>query len=93
MKGAVESELSEDLSRLRPEEAAVLGLLQARLSAAGDSVRAGARVKPAGTRMRGSKKPRDKVAAPTTASKTSGMAETAPKAKRASRVRRKAAAA
>ncbi|MDE4915760.1 DNA topoisomerase IB [Methylobacterium sp. 092160098-2] len=93
VKGAVESELSEDLSRLRPEEAAVLGLLQARLSAAGDSVRAGARVKPAGTRMRSSKKPRDKVAAPTTASKTSGMAETAPKAKRTSRVRRKAAAA
>jgi len=32
MRGAVETELSEDLGRLRSEEAAVLGLLQARLA-------------------------------------------------------------
>ena len=47
VKDAVESELSDDLSSLRPEEAAVLGLLQARLAAAEDEARSGKGVKPA----------------------------------------------
>lgn len=50
MRGAVESELSEDLGRLRSEEAAVLALLQARLA----RVQAAARTeKASGTGRRG----------------------------------------
>ncbi|MCJ2090110.1 DNA topoisomerase IB [Methylobacterium sp. E-005] len=47
VKDVVESELSEDLSSLRSEEAAVLALLQARLSASESAARSGKRVKPA----------------------------------------------
>jgi DNA topoisomerase-1 len=49
MRDAVESELSEDLGRLRPEEAAVLALLQTRLASVQASVKAkgGGRVKAA----------------------------------------------
>jgi DNA topoisomerase I len=70
VKDAVESELSEDLSDLRPEEAAVLGLLQARLAAAEDAVRSGKPVKPAAARGRGSKAPRSKATAQGTAKGT-----------------------
>ncbi|MGU3666505.1 DNA topoisomerase IB [Methylobacterium sp. A49B] len=61
VKDAVESELSADLSDLRPEEAAVLGLLQARLAAAGHAARNGQPVKPATARGRGSKAPPGKA--------------------------------
>ncbi len=49
MRDAVESELSEDLGRLRPEEAAVLALLQTRLASVQASAKAkgGGRVKAA----------------------------------------------
>jgi DNA topoisomerase I len=90
VKDAVESELSEDLSRLRPEEAAVLGLLQAHLSAAEDEAKAGEVIKSAGARGRGSQKPRDKAAP--AAAKSHGS-EPGPKTKRASSARRSAVAA
>jgi DNA topoisomerase I len=83
VKDAVESELSEDLSSLRPEEAAVLGLLQARLAAAGDAVRPGDRVKPDVPRGRTGKKPRE--ASPATRS-GSARAKPAAKEKRGSGV-------
>ncbi|GJD36960.1 DNA topoisomerase IB [Methylobacterium aerolatum] len=49
MRGAVESELTDDPGRLRPEEAAVLGLLQTRLARVQASAKAkrGGRVKAA----------------------------------------------
>jgi len=47
VKDIVESELSEDLSSLRSEEAAVLALLQARLAASEDDAKAGKRIKAA----------------------------------------------
>ena len=50
VKDVVESELSEDLSSLRSEEAAVLALLQARLAASQDAARDGKRVKPTAKR-------------------------------------------
>ena len=50
VKDVVESELSEDLSNLRSEEAAVLALLQARLAASEDEAKDGKRVKPAAKR-------------------------------------------
>ncbi|MBE7200525.1 MAG: DNA topoisomerase IB, partial [Parafilimonas terrae] len=50
VKDVVESELSEDLSSLRSEEAAVLALLQARLAASEGAAREGKRVKPAAKR-------------------------------------------
>lgn len=90
VKDAVESELSEDLSRLRPEEAAVLGLLQAHLSAAEDEAKAGEVIKSAGARGRGAQKPRDKAAP--AAAKSHGS-EPGPKTKRASSARRSAVAA
>ena len=52
VKDAVESELSGDLGKLRSEEAAVLGLLQARLAASEGDARAGKKVKPAATQAR-----------------------------------------
>ncbi len=76
VKDAVESELSEDLSSLRPEEAAVLGLLQARLSAAEDAVKAGGRVKPAGARKRGAKAP-ERSKSGTAAKRASGARKAA----------------
>ena len=63
VKDAVESELSSDLSSLRPEEAAVLGLLQARLAAAENEARTGKRVKPAAKGGRRAGKPQSKVSA------------------------------
>ena len=69
VKDAVESELSDDLSNLRPEEAAVLGLLQARLAAAEDEARAGKRIKPAATGGTGVRKPRGKSASASAASR------------------------
>ena len=63
VKDAVESELSNDLSSLRPEEAAVLGLLQVRLAAAEDEARAGKRVKPAAKSGGTGKKPRGRTSA------------------------------
>jgi DNA topoisomerase I len=50
VKDVVESELSEDLSSLRSEEAAVLALLQARLAASEGEARDGKPVKPAAKR-------------------------------------------
>jgi DNA topoisomerase-1 len=61
VKDAVETELSEDLASLRPEEAAVLGLLQARLAAVEDQARDGKRIKPASGRGRGAGKPKAKA--------------------------------
>ena len=58
LKDAVETELSTDLGRLRPEEAAVLGLLQARLAMLQDTPLAGKRVKPVGARKPRMAKPR-----------------------------------
>ena len=47
VKDAVETELTDDLSRLRPEEAAVLGLLHRRLATAqDDAARSGKQVRP-----------------------------------------------
>lgn len=63
VKDAVESELSNDLSSLRPEEAAVLGLLQVRLAAAEDEARAGKQVKPAAKSGGRGKKPRGRTSA------------------------------
>jgi DNA topoisomerase-1 len=83
VKDAVESELSEDLSSLRPEEAAVLGLLQARLAAAEDDARAGKQVKPAAARGRGKTMPRSTSSAPSAASpkaKSPRTRERSPKA-------------
>ena len=60
VKDAVETELSQDLATLRSEEAAVLGLLQARLAAAQGEALSGKRVKPvsAGASKRGKGKSR-----------------------------------
>ena len=77
VKDAVESELSEDLSSLRPEEAAVLGLLQARLSAAEDAVKAKGRVKPAGARGRGAKAPERSKSGTAAAKRASGARKAA----------------
>ncbi|MCJ2121067.1 DNA topoisomerase IB [Methylobacterium sp. J-077] len=52
VKDAVETELSGDLGKLRSEEAAVLGLLQARLAASQDDAKAGKLVKPAAAQVR-----------------------------------------
>ena len=103
VKGAVESELSEDLSSLRPEEAAVLGLLQARLSAAETSVKVGAPAKRAGALGRGAKAARGTAAAKTAtgsaksepSAKTKPSAKSKPSAKvaRGARVRKREAAA
>ena len=61
VKDVVESELSEDLSSLRSEEAAVLALLQARLSASEGEAKAGKRVRPAAKRGSQGRKARPKV--------------------------------
>lgn len=62
VKDAVETELKDDLSRLRPEEAAVLGLLQKRLAAAQDKVTSDRkRVKPADSEHSGGKVSTDKT--------------------------------
>ncbi|MCJ2057441.1 DNA topoisomerase IB [Methylobacterium sp. J-048] len=63
VKDAVETELSEDLGQLRSEEAAVLGLLQARLAASEAEGLAGKRVKPAAAQVR-KRSPAKKGAAP-----------------------------
>lgn len=63
VKDVVESELSEDLSSLRSEEAAVLALLQARLAASEDAARDGKPVKPAGKRSSPGRKARSKASA------------------------------
>ncbi|SDO09748.1 DNA topoisomerase-1 [Methylobacterium phyllostachyos] len=63
VKDVVESELSQDLSSLRSEEAAVLALLQARLAASEDAARDGKRVKPAGKRSSPGRKARNKASA------------------------------
>lgn len=58
VKDAVEDELRQDLTRLRPEEAAVLGLLQARLAKAAGTKTAGTKAtgaKTAGTKAAGAK--------------------------------------
>lgn len=61
VKDAVETELTEDLSSLRPEEVAVLGLLHKRLEAAqGDAARTGRPVKPAPPKGSRAKAPRGK---------------------------------
>jgi DNA topoisomerase-1 len=86
VKDAVESELSEDLSSLRPEEAAVLGLLQSRLAAAEDDVRAGQLVKPAATQGPNAKTQRGKPAAKA-AAKRAGAARTPSAAKEKPRPR------
>ena len=86
VKDAVESELSEDLSSLRPEEAAVLGLLQSRLAAAEDDVRAGQLVKPAATQGPNAKTLRGKPAAKA-AAKRAGAARTPSTAKEKPRSR------
>ncbi|MBP1178892.1 DNA topoisomerase IB [Methylobacterium sp. PvR107] len=80
VKDAVETELSEDLSSLRPEEAAVLGLLQSRLAAAEDDARTGKLVKPAATQGPNTKTARDKPPAQA-AAKRAGPARTQPAAK------------
>ncbi|MCJ2062032.1 DNA topoisomerase IB [Methylobacterium sp. J-088] len=63
VKDVVESELSEDLSSLRSEEAAVLALLQARLSASEGAARGGKRVRPAAKRGSEGRKARPKALA------------------------------
>ena len=86
VKDAVETELSADLSRLRPEEAAVLGLLQARLAAAEDGVRVGKPIKAAGARGRGPEAPRrqasDKAAARSSKASSRSASPSAAKGKR-----------
>ena len=86
VKDAVESELSEDLSSLRPEEAAVLGLLQSRLAAAEDDARTGKLVKPVATQGPNTKTSRGKPAAEA-AAKRAGAAGTRPAAKEKPRSR------
>ncbi|GJE11259.1 MULTISPECIES: DNA topoisomerase IB [Methylobacterium] len=95
VKDAVESELSNDLSSLRPEEAAVLGLLQVRLAAAEDEARAGKRVKPAAKSGGTGKKPRGRTSAKAAGSRARPPAtgELVPEARAETRAETRAGAA
>ena len=80
VQDAVETELSGDLGKLRSEEAAVLGLLQARLAASRDAAEAGKPVKPGATPARKRSKTAARAKAAALVKKTAGRSRTAAQA-------------